>query len=939
METMVTRKQHEDVGRFFDLIKSPSGIVEARFLRPDGKAVSRYYDDRKRFTDEVLILNSKGWTSYAGIQPRRASLMGTKKAGVAEDVVALHILPMEFDPIRYVEVAERDGKTVTAHDGAPLADAERIEEVNLDGRSFKAVRRNKLNATDEEKARCLKTASLVVEKMTNGQGYTAPLVMDSGNGCWILKRIPEISVTNENRTEIAARLKGSGSRAARTIEAPGVDLDVVIYDIPRIMKVPGTRVFNKPEVPGRPQRVSAILTEGIPEPDEKMLKDFMSIKVEMPLKAKPVASATMTALKPDRIFEKCYALRFLREKGESGVSLPHDVRLALSSFSLVLGDLENNLQFIEKILGGCPDYSREKTRYQLEHSKKSAPYGCEALRKQIERHYADFDVSKCACALVPSTDRSGKTHKPSPIRFAYPQETDLIEDFDKIEFSGDSFKDFALLREFTRDSLTSFPEAVSKRFLESRKEQLKKQNKIKLKNEDIKSLLAYRRNLVEPEKEKVETVEVNLSDSEREAALERLRSPSLLYDYGQFIKRLGVIGEEKNVLILLLVFVTRLFDQLISLVIKAESSTGKSFILKTCLRVLPEECFEVYTSMSDKAIIYTEKDFRHKFLIFYEFAGQSEEVDHLVRTLQSEGRLRYEVSVKGEEGGYETITIDKPGPTGFITTTTKPQLFDENETRIFSIYADESDEQTKKILEKLGAQFESGEYEVPETEVESWKNVQRVLEPYKVRIPYAGWLSQRIPYNKVRIRRDYERVLYTVAACALLHQLQRERITEEGEERVLASLDDYCIVRDLIEGALVDTVQGLSKKTSDLVDTVTSLQDPKEGSPTKDDSDEKGETGWVKMSDILRNTRASRRSVYYWLEPAIEVGLVEKHPRKKGFYRATGRSPNLTRAFSFLPPVEEILEAFPEMARKVRFVHPLTGETIAVEDDEEAKPQ
>ena len=60
-----------------------------------------------------------------------------------------------------------------------------------------------------------------------------------------------------------------------------------------------------------------------------------------------------------------------------------------------------------------------------------------------------------------------------------------------------------------------------------------------------------------------------------------------------------------------------------------------------------------------------------------------------------------------------TQVIDKPGPTGIFTTTTKPSFFDENEMRTFSLYIDESEEQTQAILKRLGTNFSSNHDEVP----------------------------------------------------------------------------------------------------------------------------------------------------------------------------------------------------------------------------------
>jgi hypothetical protein len=121
--------------------------------------------------------------------------------------------------------------------------------------------------------------------------------------------------------------------------------------------------------------------------------------------------------RPDHIFERCYLLRFLREKADAGENIPHRLRLGLSTLSLVVGDLDNNLQFISQLLRGCPDFSPEKTRQYLEKNHgKSGPWGCAALRRNVLEHFPDFEPERCDCKL-----RSKDGRKPSPVRFAYPE--------------------------------------------------------------------------------------------------------------------------------------------------------------------------------------------------------------------------------------------------------------------------------------------------------------------------------------------------------------------------------------------------------------------------------------------------------------------------------------------------------------------------------------
>ena len=157
----------------------------------------------------------------------------------------------------------------------------------------------------------------------------------------------------------------------------------------------------------------------------------------------------------------------------------------------------------------------------------------------------------------------------------------------------------------------------------------------------------------------------------------------------------------------------------------------------------------------------------------------------------------------------------------------------------------------------------------------------------------------------------------------------------DGQEHVIASIADYFIVRELLEGSLIETVKGTSRKTEILVKEVVAIQREKEKNAGNEDIDIHCD---VKTSEVLERTRSSRSSVYKWLQPAIEAGLIEKNPGgKRGHYRATEKAMggHVGATNSFLPDPGKILNAFPELARGVRFTHPLTGEVVEVRDDED----
>ena len=55
--------------------------------------------------------------------------------------------------------------------------------------------------------------------------------------------------------------------------------------------------------------------------------------------------------------------------------------------------------------------------------------------------------------------------------------------------------------------------------------------------------------------------------------------------------------------------------------------------------------------MSDRALAYSSEPLQHRHLVIYEAAGMASEfATYLIRTLLSEGRLRYETVEKTKDG-------------------------------------------------------------------------------------------------------------------------------------------------------------------------------------------------------------------------------------------------------------------------------------------------
>ena len=209
--------------------------------------------------------------------------------------------------------------------------------------------------------------------------------------------------------------------------------------------------------------------------------------------------------------------------------------------------------------------------------------------------------------------------------------------------------------------------------------------------------------------------------------------------------------------------------------------------------------------MSDRALAYSAEPLQHRLLVIYEAAGMASEfATYLIRSLLSEGRLRYETVEKTEDGLGPRL-IEKEGPTGLIVTTTSVRLHPENETRLLSLTITDSSEQTAAVFQALAKNDDTSNIDLSR-----WHAVQTWLAtgPSRVVIPFAKRLALLVPPLAIRLRRDFSTVLLLIRAHALLHQATR---LKDGDGKVVATLQDYVAVRDLVADLVAEGVEATIK--------------------------------------------------------------------------------------------------------------------------------
>ena len=391
---------------------------------------------------------------------------------------------------------------------------------------------------------------------------------------------------------------------------------------------------------------------------------------------------------------------------------------------------------------------------------------------------------------------------------------------------------------------------------------------------------------------------VDLKDKEKKEARTKVwgqcrelaKEPSILDVFAQRLPEYGLVGEIRAAKLLYLSLTSRLLDRPISVAVKGPSSAGKSYLAECVLKFFPESAYYPLSGMSEKALAYTEEPLSHRFLVIYEATGLSSDfASYLVRSLLSEGRIRYEMVEKTNDG-FRSRVIEKEGPTGLLVTTTAISLHPENETRIFSIPVTDSPQQTQSILLSLANQSEV------EIDTAPWRALQTWLENDHARvvIPYAPALAEAVPPVAVRLRRDFKAILNLLYIHTLLHRANREK---DSKGRIIATLEDYNVVRELVADLVAEGVEAVVPLT--VRETVNAVQVLLEEDETSNS---------VSLRQIANHVKLDKSAAYRRVCSGIYKGYLKNLESKRGKAMQLVLGDPLPDDLEVLPTVEKLKE-------------------------------
>ena len=320
---------------------------------------------------------------------------------------------------------------------------------------------------------------------------------------------------------------------------------------------------------------------------------------------------------------------------------------------------------------------------------------------------------------------------------------------------------------------------------------------VQIKNSDVLSVYCDERHC--PKFEQTNKV---LDEMEKAVGMEFLQSPDLLARIKKIFDEV-IAGEDDTKLMMFLLSLTCLTDSPQFVVVKGESSAGKSYLVNNILEPYCKADMVIkFSRVTPRAMEYAELDFTNKILFVQELGGIGSQEQF--RVWNSEKGLSL-ATIDDSEGSMKMKKMDIKGVPAFVTTTTQYELDAELETRTWTLSPNESNEQTKKILE-----YESKKQMMPNpsTDFSALIAALKCLKTKPVLIPFADMLTSCFQMQ-VKTRRDFKKLMTLIKTIAFLYQKQRPIAFVNGVEHIIATPIDLKYAIDIGLKFLRNTIVGL----------------------------------------------------------------------------------------------------------------------------------
>lgn len=345
-----------------------------------------------------------------------------------------------------------------------------------------------------------------------------------------------------------------------------------------------------------------------------------------------------------------------------------------------------------------------------------------------------------------------------------------------------------------------------------------------------------------------------LSEQDKKQALSDLQDKDLVQNLISDFEACGTVGEEKGKLLGFLGTISRFLAKPLGVLIISRSGAGKTTLQESFCSFVPEEDLNQYTRISEKVLFYKGQDgLKNKVLALEEEDGM-DDASYAIRTLQSSQKLTSSVTRSDPKSGKmiaEEYTVE--GPCFVVISSTNPDALDyETRNRFIILTIDESEKQTKRIINKVKEKYTLNgmrQSALKEKTLSKYRNMQRLIKPLKVVNPFIE--SLEYSFDRLQMRREFDKYMTLINTVALFHQYQREVKNDEiGGDYIEVTPEDIAIANDLVLEFFPNSTDELAPHTRNFLEELTNLVKENGGEVVFTRKQARDFSGWSNYSVI-----------------------------------------------------------------------------------------
>lgn len=385
---------------------------------------------------------------------------------------------------------------------------------------------------------------------------------------------------------------------------------------------------------------------------------------------------------------------------------------------------------------------------------------------------------------------------------------------------------------------------------------------------------------------KTESQTESISDEMNKAAMELLHDPRLIEILDAAIKE-KLVGETTNAFLTFFVILSAKMEEPLNHRWNGDSSTGKTAIVVSVVVLFPPEMIIMRGGMTPKVFYYEhgEEDesgvrvniMTGKALILLE-EEESQDFLREIKPILSHDmhEIVYSFVDKVDNKNQTQQAIIRGYPS-YIGLTTQVVRDEQISTRATMGTPEYKPEKFEAIIDRVASDAVAPWARTKDAaRLDMIRHAIRILKSVKVVVPYMGVVREHYQHHAPRAVRDFKQYRAIIETVAYLHQYQREHVTINGVEYVVANIFDLRVAARVTESILCETASGLPKDVMVFYQRLIA-----DGLTANGDKVYTKSSLLTRYREIFGKDIGRTRLTERYVDPLVEKGLLDKDTSKK----------------------------------------------------------